>query len=155
MDLVTGFDTILTSRQTREKLRCLYENLISNNFRKTAVLKKNIICKLKLHSRGFYWKHLSALHALEDLEPLFKFLILFWEEKPLNVSLWQSTLTSTSRLFSYNTWIGNPKFNVSLARVRVIESRLYTKKLDNHRNFFCCLCNVYDLVTLLKYKQIV
>ena len=39
MDLVTVFDTILTSGQTREKLQCLYENLISNNFRRTAVLK--------------------------------------------------------------------------------------------------------------------
>ena len=39
-DLVTVFDTILTSRQTRDKLQCLYENLMSNNFRKTAVLKK-------------------------------------------------------------------------------------------------------------------
>ena len=35
-----GFDAILTSRQTREKLQCLYENLMSKNFRKTAVLKK-------------------------------------------------------------------------------------------------------------------
>ena len=34
------FDAILTSRQTREKLQCLYENLMSNNFRKKAVLKK-------------------------------------------------------------------------------------------------------------------
>ena len=32
IDLVTVFDTILTSRQTREKLQCLYENLMSNNF---------------------------------------------------------------------------------------------------------------------------
>ena len=40
IDLVTVFDAILTSRQTREKLQCLYENLVSNNFRKTAVLKK-------------------------------------------------------------------------------------------------------------------
>ena len=39
-DLVTVFDAILTSRQTREKLQCLYENLMSNNFRRTAVLKK-------------------------------------------------------------------------------------------------------------------
>ena len=30
----------LTSKQTREKLQYLYENLMSNNFRKTAVLKK-------------------------------------------------------------------------------------------------------------------
>ena len=40
IDLVTVFDAILTSRQTREKLQCLYENLMSDNFRKTAVLKK-------------------------------------------------------------------------------------------------------------------
>ena len=38
--LVTLLDAILTSRQTRAKLQCLYENLISNNFRKMAVLKK-------------------------------------------------------------------------------------------------------------------
>ena len=40
LDLVTVFDAILTSGQTCEKLQCLYKNLISNNFRKTAVLKK-------------------------------------------------------------------------------------------------------------------
>ena len=40
IDLVTVFDAILTSRQRCEKLQCLYENLMSNNFRKTAVLKK-------------------------------------------------------------------------------------------------------------------
>ena len=40
IDLATVFDAILTSRQTREKLQCLYENLMSDNFRKTAVLKK-------------------------------------------------------------------------------------------------------------------
>ena len=40
IDLVTVFDAILTCRQTREKLQCLYENLTSNNFRKTALLKK-------------------------------------------------------------------------------------------------------------------
>ena len=47
IDLVTVFDAILTSRQTREKLQCLYENLMSHNFRKTAVLKKNINYKAK------------------------------------------------------------------------------------------------------------
>ena len=52
IDPVTVFDTILTSRQTREKLQCLNENLMSNNFRKTAVLKKKINCKLKLQSKG-------------------------------------------------------------------------------------------------------
>ena len=40
IELVTGLEAILTSRQTREKLQRLYENLMSTNFRKTAVLKK-------------------------------------------------------------------------------------------------------------------
>ena len=38
--VITVFDAILTSRQTREKLQCLFENLMSNNFPKTTVLKK-------------------------------------------------------------------------------------------------------------------
>ena len=38
-DLVTVFHAILMSRQTCEKLQCLSENLMSNNFRKTAVPK--------------------------------------------------------------------------------------------------------------------
>ena len=37
---VTVMEAILTSRQPREKLQCLDENLMSNNFHKTAVLKK-------------------------------------------------------------------------------------------------------------------
>ena len=40
IDLVTVFDAILTSRQMCEKLQCLYENLMSNNLRKKAVVKK-------------------------------------------------------------------------------------------------------------------
>ena len=38
--LITVFDAILTSRQQREKLHGLYENLLPSNFCKTAVLKK-------------------------------------------------------------------------------------------------------------------
>ena len=41
IDLVTALEAILTSRQAREKSQCLYKNLMSNNFRKTAVLEKN------------------------------------------------------------------------------------------------------------------
>ena len=40
IDLVKVFDAFLTSRQTHEKLQCLYENLMSKNFHKTAVLIK-------------------------------------------------------------------------------------------------------------------
>ena len=36
-----------------------------------------MICELKLHSQGFYWKKLRALHALEDLEPLLKIFYTF------------------------------------------------------------------------------
>ena len=40
LDLVTVFDAILTSTQTREKLQCLYANPMPNNSHKSAVLKK-------------------------------------------------------------------------------------------------------------------
>ena len=40
IDLVTVFEAILTSRQTCEKLQCLYENLMSNNFHESVVLNK-------------------------------------------------------------------------------------------------------------------
>ena len=43
IDLVTVFDAILTSRQTCEKLQYLFENLMSNNFRKMDALKKIFI----------------------------------------------------------------------------------------------------------------
>ena len=92
LDLVTVFDAILTSRQTREKLQYLYENLTSNNFRRTAVLKKNMICKLKLHSQGFYLKTLRALHALEDLEPRFQVFYTFVCKKvpgKLQTNVWK------------------------------------------------------------------
>ena len=40
IDVVTVLEAILTSRQLREKLQCLYENLTSNNFRKPGKKKK-------------------------------------------------------------------------------------------------------------------
>ena len=40
IELVTVLEAILTSGQPREKLQCLYKNLMSNHFRKTAVPKK-------------------------------------------------------------------------------------------------------------------
>ena len=53
IDLVTVFDAILTSRQTLEKLKCLYENLKSNDFRKTAVLKKLWLVNLSYTTKEF------------------------------------------------------------------------------------------------------
>ena len=40
----------LTSRQPHEKLQCLCQNLMSNNFRNTVVLKRIMNFKVKLHS---------------------------------------------------------------------------------------------------------
>ena len=65
IDLGTVFDAILTNRQTCEKLQCVYENLMSNNFRKTAVPKKKMTCKLKLQNKGLCLKNFGA-HPEED-----------------------------------------------------------------------------------------
>ena len=75
IDLVTVWEAILTSRQPREKL-CLLENLMSNNFRKTAVgSKKNMNCKLRLHtpkdSTKNVWGRYRQLHAQEQLSKIF------------------------------------------------------------------------------------
>ena len=80
IDLVTLFDAILTSRQRREKLQCLYENPMSNNFRKTADCSgKNMNCKLKLHSKGFYqqiWVAATVIKFLEKLALDFPYICL-------------------------------------------------------------------------------
>ena len=48
---VTVFGAILTRRQKREKLQCLYENLLSNKFRKTAVPNKISLVNLSYKAR--------------------------------------------------------------------------------------------------------
>ena len=45
-----GFRRHLDKWANAKKLQCLYENLMSNNFRITDIPKKNMNCKLKLHS---------------------------------------------------------------------------------------------------------
>ena len=40
--LVMVLETTLTSGQLHEKLQCLHQNLMSNNFCKMAILKKNM-----------------------------------------------------------------------------------------------------------------
>ena len=64
MDLVPVFDAILTSREMREKLQCLYENLMSNNFRKTAVLKKKTVTRSILKNRKNVLKAVVVFHCL-------------------------------------------------------------------------------------------
>ena len=63
-----GFKGILKHRQPREELQCSYENLMSNNFHKMAVLKK-MNCKLKLiftpkvaSLQTSFGVHLSRIH---------------------------------------------------------------------------------------------
>ena len=41
--LVMVLETTLTRGQLQEKLQCLHENLMSNNFRKMGILKKKRI----------------------------------------------------------------------------------------------------------------
>ena len=43
---------------------------MSNNFRKSAVLEKNMNCKLKLHIKGFYQHILGAVTVLKFLQKL-------------------------------------------------------------------------------------
>ena len=62
---------------------------MSNNFRRTAVLKNNMICKLKLR---ILLKKMGALHALQDLEPLFKIFYTFVCKKvpgKLQTNVWK------------------------------------------------------------------
>ena len=48
IDLVTVSEAILTMVGKRMRNYSVYQNLMSNNFRGTAVLKKNMNCKLRL-----------------------------------------------------------------------------------------------------------
>ena len=57
-DLVTVFDDILMNRQTLEKLLWLYENLMSNNFQRMAVLKKKR--QIYEKSKASLWRNLST-----------------------------------------------------------------------------------------------
>ena len=75
IDLVTAFDAILTRRQTLEKLQFLHENLISNYFRRTAILKIILFANLSFISNDSTKKIWGVLNLLEDLEPLFEFPI--------------------------------------------------------------------------------
>ena len=81
--------------------QCLYKNLTSNNFRRTAVLKKyDSELSTKASVLRFYWKKLGALHALEDVEPHFKFSKnyrqIYGKSK---ASLWRNLRTGTPPIF--------------------------------------------------------
>ena len=65
---VTVFDPILTSRQTCEKLQCLYDQM-SNNFRKTALLRKKINCN-KATKQRIVLKKFGSVSVLKFLQRL-------------------------------------------------------------------------------------
>ena len=50
--LGTLVDTLVVGQHVRNYSDCLYENLMSNNFRKNGCSENNINCKLKLQSKG-------------------------------------------------------------------------------------------------------
>ena len=74
--------------------------------------------------------------------------LLFWEVKLFHVRF-VTTSASTSKLYAYNTSMGNSKFNVSDASTlffpdflraqnmfRVIEGKLYRNDLRGNKNYF-------------------
>ncbi|CAH3197243.1 unnamed protein product, partial [Porites evermanni] len=63
--LVTDFDAILTSRQTCEKLQCLYKNLMSNNNSENFLTFLNISCKFIVCMYRHWWfsGRILACHA--------------------------------------------------------------------------------------------
>ena len=60
------------SRQTLEKLQCLYENPMSNDFRKTAVLEKISILQTKVTQQRILLTKLilGAVTVLKSLQKL-------------------------------------------------------------------------------------
>ena len=65
-------------------------------------------------------------------------VLLFWEEKLLHVSLWQSTSASTSKLYSYNTSIGSP-----------VQNSMFRTPVDG---FFLNFLRAQTLFELLRVK---
>ena len=67
-----GFESHLDEYATsmRNYSAGLYQNRISNNFRKTADLKKNVNCKLKLHSKVLYKQGFGTVSVLKFLQTL-------------------------------------------------------------------------------------
>ena len=58
-----------------------------------------------------------------------RFNVLRRKGASIHVSLSRSTSVSTSKLYSYNTSIGNPKFNVSDARRRLFPDLLRAQNM--------------------------
>ena len=62
------FNAIFRSRQTREKLQCLYENLMSNNFHITAFQKKK--SQTKATKQRILLKNFGGVSVLKFLQKL-------------------------------------------------------------------------------------
>ena len=76
IDLLTGLEAILTGSLPGEKLKCLYENLMSNNFRKTAVLKKKYM-NLKLIKAPLFRILLKKFDGVNCASTTFKIFYTF------------------------------------------------------------------------------
>ena len=125
----------LTFKGNRKKIRVIEsskkitESKVKNSFYYTV----NIF--ITFNCRNVKWKLKILLDYKSERNvtkhsPDRAYVLLFSEEKPLHISLWQSTSASTSKLYSYNTSIGNPKFNVSDASRRLF-SRLLILRAQN------------------------
>ena len=103
-----------------------------------------MICILKLHFLGFFWKHLRALHALEDLEPLLEFPIHLSVRKSREnyrqiyvkskASLWRNLSTGTPpKLFRTILCTFNNNLQLYIFRTAVFSDGNYST-LDSHTN---------------------
>ena len=68
---------------------------------------ENIYSRLKFNCTNVKWKLNHTPRLLNRA-----CVLLFWEAKLLYVRFWQATSASNSKLYSYNTSMGNSKFNV-------------------------------------------
>ena len=108
-----------------------------------------MICKLKLHSQGFSWKNLRALHVPEDLEPLFKIFYTFVNKKvpgKLQTNIWKiqrKPLEKFKHRYAPQFFWDNPLLcSFSLQLIFCSEQLFYGNywTLDSHTNTVVSWC---------------
>ena len=78
-----GFESRFVGQATEGEIAVFHENLMSNNFRKTAVLKKNMNRKLRLHSNDSIKKSggpYLCLNFSRRLPQIFEVCLQFFPE---------------------------------------------------------------------------
>ena len=94
---VIGSSKKIAESKVKKSFYCTVNILIKFNYRNVKwKLKDSLDYKSERNAHG-------TKHSLNR-----ECVVLFWEEKLLHVSLWQSTLASTSKRYPYNMSIGNP-----------------------------------------------